>query len=68
MSNFKAKLKNVTLKNMLHKMCTNPSKQEFNILYENLMEIDDVIKAWLEVELKKNRHYHMIQVVILMAI
>lgn len=53
---------------MLHKMCTNPSKQEFNILYENLVEIDDVIKAWLEVELKKNKHYHMIQVVILMTI
>jgi len=59
-SNFKTKLKNVTLKNMLHKMCTNPSKQEFDILYENLVEIHEVIKAWLKVELKKNKHYHMI--------
>lgn len=48
---------------MLHKICTNPSKHEFDILYENLMETDDVIKAWLKVELKKNKHYHMIQVV-----
>jgi len=40
---------------MLHKMCTNPSKQEFDNLYENLVEIDDVIKAWLEVEPKKNK-------------
>ena len=59
-SNFKTKSKNVTLKNMLHKICTNPSKHEFDILYENLMETNNVIKAWLEVEPKKNKYYHMI--------
>ena len=53
MSNFKTKSKNVTLKNMLHKICTNPSKHEFDILYENLMETNNVIKAWLEVEPKE---------------
>jgi hypothetical protein len=49
-------------------MCTNPSKQEFGILYEDLVEIDDVIRAWLKVKPKKNKHCHMILVVIIMAI
>jgi len=30
-------------------MCTNISKQEFDILYDDLVETDDAIKAWLEV-------------------
>jgi hypothetical protein len=30
-------------------MCTNISKQEFDILYDDLVEIDDAIRAWLEV-------------------
>jgi len=68
MSNFKTKLKNVALKNMLHKMCINPSKQDFDILYEELIEIDDAIKVWLEVEPKKNGHYLMIMVVVVMTI
>jgi hypothetical protein len=34
-------------------MCTNHSKQEFDILYEDLVEIDDAIRARLEVEPKK---------------
>ena len=32
MSNLNTKLKNITLKNMLHMMCTNPPKEEFDIL------------------------------------
>jgi hypothetical protein len=39
MSNFKTKLKNVALKNMLHRMCTNSSKQDFDILYKELIEL-----------------------------
>ena len=30
-------------------MCTNLSKQEFDILFDDLVETDDAIKAWLEV-------------------
>jgi len=30
-------------------MCTNLSKQEFDILYDDLVETDDAIRAWLEV-------------------
>jgi hypothetical protein len=52
-SNFNTKLKNAVLKNMLYKMCTNPSKHEFDILYEDLVETNDAIRAWLEVEPKK---------------
>jgi len=52
-SNLNTKLKNITLKNMLHKMCKNPFKQEFDILYEDLVETDDAIKIWLEVEPKQ---------------
>jgi hypothetical protein len=45
MSNFNTKLKNVALKTMLHRMCTNPSKQEFDILYKELVETDDAMRA-----------------------
>jgi hypothetical protein len=38
---------------MLHRIFTNPSKQEFDILYKDLMENDNVIRAWLKVEPKK---------------
>lgn len=37
---------------MLHGICTNLSKQEFDILYEDLVEIDDAIRAWIKVEPK----------------
>jgi hypothetical protein len=37
------------LKNLLYTMCTNHSKQELDILYEDLVEIDDAIRARLEV-------------------
>ena len=30
-------------------MCTNLSKQEFDILFDDLVETDDAIRAWLEV-------------------
>lgn len=36
-------------------MCTNPSKEEFDILCKDLVETDDTIKAWLEVEPKKKQ-------------
>ena len=39
---------------MLYRICTNPSKQEFDILYEDLMENDDAIRAWLKIEPKKS--------------
>jgi hypothetical protein len=38
---------------MLHRIFTNPSKQEFDILYEDLVETDDTIRAWLKVEPKE---------------
>ena len=53
MINFSIKFKNVILKNILNKICTNPSKQEFDILYKLLIETNDAIKAWLKVKLKK---------------
>ena len=30
-------------------MCTNLSKQEFDILFDDLVETNDAIRAWLEV-------------------
>jgi hypothetical protein len=38
---------------MLHRICTNPSKLLFDILYEELVVTDDVIRAWLDAEPKK---------------
>jgi len=46
-------LNNVALKNILYRMCTNPSKQEFDILYEVLVETNDAIRAWLKAEPKE---------------
>ena len=46
-SNFNTRFKNIVLKNMLHKMCDESSKQDFDILYEDLIELDDEIKEWL---------------------
>jgi hypothetical protein len=37
----------------LHRICTNPFKLLFDILYEELVVTDDTIKAWLDAELKK---------------
>ena len=34
-------------------MCDKPSKHEFDKLYEDLIELDDDIKEWLEVEPKE---------------
>jgi len=34
-------------------MYTNPSKQEFDILYEVLVETNDAIRAWLKAEPKE---------------
>jgi hypothetical protein len=34
-------------------MCTNPSKQEFGILYEVLVETNDAIRVWLKAEPKE---------------
>jgi len=45
---------------MLHRICTNPSKQKFDILYEDLMETDDTIRAWLKVEPKEKWDCRMI--------
>lgn len=36
-------------------MCTNPPKEEFDILCQDLVQIDDMIKAWLEVESKEKQ-------------
>ena len=52
-SNFNTRFKNVALKNMLHKMCDKHSKQEFDKLYKDLIELDYDIKEWLEGELKR---------------
>ena len=52
-SNFNTRFKNIVLNNMLHDMCDEPSKQEFYRFYENLIELDNKIKKWLEVELKE---------------
>ncbi|KAF9662276.1 hypothetical protein SADUNF_Sadunf18G0036200 [Salix dunnii] len=41
------------------KMCTDPFKQELDILYEDLVETNDITKAWLKVE-PKDGHYHVI--------
>jgi len=46
-------LNNVALKNILYRMYTNPSKQEFDILYEVLVETNDAIRAWLKAEPKE---------------
>lgn len=54
-SNFNTKLKNISLKNMLHKKCVRPSKQEFDILYEKLVKTNDAIRVWLDVEPKEKR-------------
>ena len=40
---------------MLHRICTNPSKLLFDILYEELVVTDDVIRAWLDAEPKKKQ-------------
>ena len=34
-------------------MCVNPSKQEFDILYKELMEANDAIKTLLNAEHKE---------------
>jgi len=34
-------------------MCAHPSKQEFDILYEKLLETNDAIRAWLDAEPKE---------------
>jgi hypothetical protein len=52
----------------LHRICANPSKHEFDILYDDLVETNDAIKAWLEVEPKEKRRYHMIMMVVVMVI
>jgi hypothetical protein len=38
---------------MLYRMCVNPSKHEFDILYEELMDTYDAIRAWLDAEPKE---------------
>jgi len=38
---------------MLYRMCVNPSKYKFDILYEELVDTNDAIRAWLDVETKK---------------
>ena len=53
MSNFNIKLKNISLKNMLLRMRVNPSKQEFDILYKELVETNDAIRALLNAEPKE---------------
>ncbi|KAF9665609.1 hypothetical protein SADUNF_Sadunf16G0140800 [Salix dunnii] len=66
--NVNTKSINVALKNILYMMCANPFKQEFDILYKNLIATDDIIRVWLEIQYKKNKHYHMILVVAIIII
>ena len=47
--NFSTKFRNITLKNMLHGIFTNPSKQEFVILYKDPVGTSDVIGVWIKV-------------------
>jgi len=42
--------------------------KEFDILYNDMVETDDAIRAWLEVKQKKKGHSYMILAVVVMAI
>ena len=39
---------------MLHRMCQEPTKHEFNILYNDMIETNNTIKEWLKVGSKDN--------------
>ena len=41
--NFNLKLKNIAFKNILFRMCINFPKLDFDILYDNLMNVNDSI-------------------------
>ncbi|KAF9666686.1 hypothetical protein SADUNF_Sadunf16G0254600 [Salix dunnii] len=43
MTNFNIRLKNIFLKDILHRMCINPSKKRFNILYDDLIKISNLV-------------------------
>ena len=59
MTNFKTKLKNVVLKNMLPRCVQILLTHEFNISYKKLVDTGDVIKAWLDVEQKQKQNHHI---------
>jgi hypothetical protein len=39
---------------MLHKMCQEPTKHEFNTLYDDMIKMNNMIKEWLKVGPKEN--------------
>jgi hypothetical protein len=48
--------------------CVKNLKYKFDNLYDYLIEIDNAIKEWLKVKLKRNENSHMILMVFAMII